>query len=480
MYKRNNLKWVKHLDFIVLDLFQLLLSLFLAYLVYNGDLLLFSSGAYRYVTVLLLVLDAFTLVLFDTMHNVMRRGYYVEFSQTVKHTLVLFAALALVLFGIKSSQIYSRVTVALSAVFYLGLSFLTRILWKRNVVRRSARIEKKNMILVCREADVASVLARSNGLDEARFSGVVLTDRDGSGDTVEGLPVVANMVDAADYICREWVDEIFFYPAEVSELEHSPLLEQCRQMALPIHIRVSLGDLGEKSFLEKVNGFNVVTFTTNFASPLQLLLKRMIDILGGLVGSLAALLIMAVVGPWIKRASPGPIIFQQERIGQNGKRFKIYKIRSMYMDADERKQEFLEQNRVSDGMMFKLDFDPRIIGNEILPDGTHKTGIGEFIRSHSLDEFPQFFNVLKGDMSIVGTRPPTVDEWEKYKYHHRARLAFRPGVTGMWQTSGRSNITDFEEVVRLDTEYIEHWSLGLDIRLILKTFQSMFTKDGAM
>ena len=131
-------------------------------------------------------------------------------------------------------------------------------------------------------------------------------------------------------------------------------------------------------------------------------------------------------------------------------------------------------------MMFKLAFDPRIIGNKILPDGTRKTGIGEFIRSYSLDEFPQFWNVLKSEMSIVGTRPPTVDEWEKYQYRHRARLSFKPGITGMWQVSGRSNITDFEEVVRLDTEYIERWSLGLDIRLILKTVKSIFTKDGAM
>ena len=254
----------------------------------------------------------------------------------------------------------------------------------------------------------------------------------------------------------------------------------CRQMALPIHIRVPMGGYEGRSFVEKVNGFNVVTMTANYASPMQLFLKRVMDIIGGLIGSVFALLIMLIVGPVIRRKSPGPIIYKQERIGQNGKRFQVYKIRSMYMDADARKKEFMAQNRVSDGMMFKLEFDPRIIGNEILPDGTRKTGIGEFIRSHSLDEFPQFWNVLKGDMSIVGTRPPTVDEWEKYQYHHRARLAFRPGVTGMWQTSGRSNITDFEEVVRLDTEYIEHWSLGLDIKLILKTIRNMFTKDGAM
>ena len=131
-------------------------------------------------------------------------------------------------------------------------------------------------------------------------------------------------------------------------------------------------------------------------------------------------------------------------------------------------------------MMFKLDWDPRIIGSRKLADGTVKKGIGNYIRDWSLDEFPQFFNVLKGDMSLVGTRPPTVDEWEKYDLHHRARLAIRPGITGMWQVSGRSKITDFEEVVKLDTEYICNWSMGLDFRIMLKTVKAIFEKDGAM
>ncbi|MCD7739592.1 MAG: sugar transferase, partial [Lachnospiraceae bacterium] len=123
---------------------------------------------------------------------------------------------------------------------------------------------------------------------------------------------------------------------------------------------------------------------------------------------------------------------------------------------------------------------PRIIGNEILSDGTYKTGLGDFIRRTSLDEFPQFFNVLKGDMSLVGTRPPTLDEWEKYDLHHRARMATKPGITGMWQVSGRSNITDFEEVVRLDTDYIRSWSIGLDIKILFKTVLSVLKKEGSM
>ena len=150
------------------------------------------------------------------------------------------------------------------------------------------------------------------------------------------------------------------------------------------------------------------------------------------------------------------------------------------MDAEERKKELMAQNKISDGLMFKMDFDPRIIGNKILPDGTRKTGIGQFIRKTSLDEFPQFINILLGDMSLVGTRPPTVDEWELYEPHHRARMSFRPGLSGMWQVSGRSNITDFEEVVKLDTQYISEWSLRLDVKILWQTVWSVFKSDGAM
>ena len=141
----------------------------------------------------------------------------------------------------------------------------------------------------------------------------------------------------------------------------------------------------------------------------------------------------------------------------------------MYKDAEERKAELMRQNKIADGLMFKMDDDPRII-----------KGIGNFIRDYSIDELPQFWNVLKGEMSLIGTRPPTVEEYEKYDYHHKIRLAIKPGITGMWQTSGRSNITDFEEVVALDAYYITNWSLSLDIKILFKTVKVVLKKDGAV
>ena len=206
----------------------------------------------------------------------------------------------------------------------------------------------------------------------------------------------------------------------------------------------------------------------------------MLDILGGLVGCIITIILTIIIGPIIFIKSPGPIFFSQTRIGRNGRKFKIYKFRSMYMDAEERKKELMSQNKVSDGMMFKMDWDPRIIGSRVLKDGTKKKGIGNYIRDWSLDEFPQFWNVLKGDMSLVGTRPPTEDEWEKYEPWHRTRLAVKPGITGMWQVSGRSNITDFEEVVKLDTQYLNNWSFALDMEILIKTVEIVIKKEGSM
>lgn len=167
------------------------------------------------------------------------------------------------------------------------------------------------------------------------------------------------------------------------------------------------------------------------------------DIICGLLGCIFTLIITIFIGPIIYLNSPGPIFFSQERVGKNGKKFKMYKFRSMYLDAEERKAELMKDNKLGDGKMFKIDFDPRVIGNKVMPDGSHKTGIGEFIRKTSLDEFPQFYNVLKGDMSIVGTRPPLISETNLYEHQHFVRLAIKPGITGMWQVSGRSEITGF-------------------------------------
>ena len=199
----------------------------------------------------------------------------------------------------------------------------------------------------------------------------------------------------------------------------------------------------------------------------MLFIKRVMDIAGGLVGILITAVVTVFVAPPLLIESPGPLFFSQVRVGKNGRRFKIYKFRSMYRDAEERKKELMAQNEMN-GLMFKMENDPRI------------TKVGHFIRKYSIDELPQFWNVLKGDMSLVGTRPPTLDEFLQYEPRYKRRLSIKPGITGMWQASGRSNIKDFEDVLALDLEYIDNWSLSLDIKILFKTvYVAVFAKGAS-
>jgi lipopolysaccharide/colanic/teichoic acid biosynthesis glycosyltransferase len=221
--------------------------------------------------------------------------------------------------------------------------------------------------------------------------------------------------------------------------------------------------------MRKVGRFRALTSSIKFVPTELLIVKRAMDILGGIVGCIITGILFIFIAPAIYAKSPGPIFFKQDRIGKNGKVFKMYKFRTMYMDAEERKAALMDQNKIEGGLMFKMDDDPRIIGSEKKDKNGKPIGIGNRLRNLSLDEFPQFINVLKGEMSLVGTRPPLLSEWENYDLHHRARMTVKPGITGLWQISGRSEITDFEEVVKLDREYIDNWSVWEDIRIILQT-----------
>lgn len=190
-------------------------------------------------------------------------------------------------------------------------------------------------------------------------------------------------------------------------------------------------------------------------------LKRLMDIIGALIGLFITAILAVPIAIAIKQHDGGPILFGQTRCSWMGRRFRIWKFRSMVVNAEALKQQV--QNQV-DGPLFKNENDPRI------------TPIGRFLRKTSLDEFPQFWNVLKGEMSLVGTRPPTPDEIEQYEVPEWQRLNVKPGMTGEWQVNGRSSIKKFEDVIRLDLRYQEHWSLLYDIKLIIKTVLVLFSK----
>ena len=413
----------------------------------------------------------------------LKRGLYQEFSATIEHVVLVILISTFYLFYMKNAQDYSRLAMLYLGFLYLGISYTVRLFWKHRIRQHMQNGGKRSLLIVTTESMLDKVVSNILNYNYQMFhiAGVAVIDCDLTGHVRNGVEVVSNLSNVADYVCREWVDEVFVnLPEDVPY--PGQLLNQLTEMGVVVHMKLAKtsGLVGERKFVERLGNYTVLTTSINYATDRQLFLKRTVDILGGLAGCVITAILFVILAPMIYIQSPGPIFFSQTRVGKNGKKFKIYKFRSMYLDAEERKKELMKENRVKDGMMFKLEWDPRIIGCKKRADGSIKKGIGNRIRDWSLDEFPQFYNVLKGDMSLVGTRPPTVDEWEKYDLHHRARLATKPGITGMWQVSGRSNITDFEDVVKLDKKYIAEWSIGLDIKILLKTVLVVLRHEGAM
>lgn len=483
MYRKDSESWLKHADFIILDMICLQLAYVLAYIIRLQGICPYGNIIYRNMAVFLELADLLVIFTTGTMKSVLKRGHYSDFIVTLKHSVIVGALAILYLFMLQQGLAFSRLTLILTIVLYFILTYVVRELWKNLLRKKMEDGGARNLLIVASRDNAEQVVQNMQENNYARFTlaGVVVTDEDWTGREIHGVPVVSDEKNAAMYVCQEWIDEVLV--AVPDSLPYpDKLISQLTETGVTVHLNLAkvANVPGKKQFVEKVGNYTVLTTSLNYASIGQLLLKRIMDIVGGLVGCIFTGIICIFVGPAIYIASPGPIFFAQERVGKNGKKFKMYKFRSMYMDAEERKAGLMKDNKLGDGKMFKLDFDPRVIGNKVLPDGSHKTGVGDFIRRTSLDEFPQFFNVLKGDMSIVGTRPPLLSETSLYELHHRARLAIKPGITGMWQVSGRSDITDFEEVVRLDKEYIENWNIGLDIKILFKTVLVVFRKDGSM
>lgn len=342
--------------------------------------------------------------------------------------------------------------------------------WSRRIAGIMLIDEKKN-----REHSAAEI--ENEDLSEAEK----IAKAEGAvPEEIDHVPVVADAQTLVEWVRANAIDEIFIVVPNNEAPLIAEAVENFIQMGIAVHLNMPSIERLEKRLTRKTKKY--VPKTTSrlayldkipmiiFEQPTAKLryaaAKRVMDILGGIIGSAVAIILFVVLGIIIKLDSPGPIIFAQERVGKNGRKFKMYKFRSMYQDAEARKAELMKQNEMN-GLMFKMKDDPRI------------TKVGKFIRKTSLDEFPQFFNVLLGDMSLVGTRPPTVNEFNEYSNYHKRRLAMKPGITGMWQVSGRSDIKDFEEVVKLDCEYIDNWSLGLDFKILVKTVGIVFMRKGS-
>lgn len=482
---RKQLKgWLKHGDFILLDLLWMQISFLLAYWTVHGLSSPFSILSYQYQDMILIVSQLLVIIFGNGYEGILRRKRFDEALAVIRYMLEVLIIALLFLFLVHTTGTVSRLQYGLTLLFYTVLDYLSRSVNKKRILSDSRIRKKKSLVLVTSSRLVRTAWKKLHpeGIYiDYIVRGIILMDLESREDFSDLQVAVEPMNEQGiKRISRGWVDEVFIYqPADMVFPEQ--VMQDVMTMGIAVDFAAEAisNERWPVTDLRKLGTFKVITNSNRFASAGQLALKRLIDIVGGLIGTVITGILFVIIGPVIYKQSPGPIFFTQERIGRNGKKFRMYKFRSMYMDAEERKVALMAHNNVKDGMMFKMDDDPRIIGSEKKDKNGRPKGIGNFIRNTSLDEFPQFINVLIGQMSLVGTRPPTVDEWEKYSLAHRARMSFKPGITGMWQVSGRSQITDFDEVVRLDCEYIDSWNIMLDIKILLKTIVAVVKRKGA-
>jgi len=315
------------------------------------------------------------------------------------------------------------------------------------------------------ESDFRQVLVVGDARKISKLNGFI------SGKNEWGIKVIEVMEKPspeclAAVLQQRVIDDVIFTidSSKLSQIEDD--ITVCEQMGVGIHIVTEwFRSRASKAWMDDFYGVPMLTLSSTRRRPWELLIKRTIDIFLSGVGIIFLLPLMAVVGLIIKLTSPGPVLFAQTRCGLNGRLFKLYKFRSMVQDAEKRLESLKDRNEMT-GPVFKIKDDPRL------------TPIGKFLRQTSLDELPQLYNVLKDDMSIIGPRPPLPEEVQKYKLWQRRRLSVTPGITCLWQISGRNDI-NFDQWMKLDMQYIDTWSFWLDLKILLLTIPVVLLQKGA-
>lgn len=398
-----------------------------------------------------------------------KRNIWKEALAVGKYNILMFLVVEAVMYFLKWADVFSRLVMAYFVIINTLLTLLLHAVFKKILWMNFSSDKSVIKVMVITEGrrieNTVSRLREELGISY-QIVALGCVDNEYQEECYEGIPVVAgeNIIQTAITMA---LDEAFISVPGAVGKEVEGLLQSFGEMGVDCHYSLELPCMsGERGQVESFGGYSVITYTRFQSSYKRMVIKRGIDILGGLVGLAVTAVFYPFVALAIKLDSPGPVLFSQTRIGRNGRRFKIYKFRSMYMDAEERKKELEKQNEMQ-GLMFKMENDPRI------------TRVGRFIRKTSIDELPQFYNVLIGDMSLVGTRPPTEDEFEKYNQYYRRRISMTPGLTGLWQVSGRSEIENFDDVVKYDLRYIDSWSLLLDFKILLQTVKVVFTGRGS-
>lgn len=455
--------YLRKFGILALDIGCILTALSLAFIVYPHEIMPMSN----YVLILLMLTVVYNFVNSQNRY-LFSRGYLEEAKEVILYNIYLLCGLLVVAFFWKKLDSFSRLITAYFVCFDTVMMYITRILVKiilKNMYKDDPK-KTKGILMILEKGQEAVINSFNSGLTYTVI-GTLIAEGNRCTGTINGNAIDCALDEVVNTSVPYQIDDVVIKLPGQDQKSLFELITDFEDMGVNCHyaLDVPTGARGNAK-MEMFGDMFMATYTLRTQSTWQLVLKRLMDICGAIVGLLICGIISIFLVPAIKLDSPGPAIFSQIRIGKNGRRFKFYKFRSMYIDAEERKKELMKNNEMN-GLMFKMEDDPRI------------TKVGKFIRKTSLDEFPQFFNVLIGDMSLVGTRPPTEDEFRQYNGHYKRRLMMTPGITGLWQVSGRSSITDFDEIVKLDLEYIDNWSLMGDVKILFKTVYSVIRREGA-
>jgi exopolysaccharide biosynthesis polyprenyl glycosylphosphotransferase len=359
-----------------------------------------------------------------------------------------------------------RFAEAYAPVLVLALLAAARFMLRRAAGQaRQRRSDRRRFAVVGQGAVADEVVQRFEGHPawDYEFAGYVLEDDRCTG---TGRPILGHLADLGRLLQEQVLDEVVFaVPIERLGLAQDAA-RLCEEQGITFRIVVDVLRGGPARFeMNDLDGLPVLSYSTVPTNQASLTIKRLFDLLVSGTVLLLVSPVLAAVALAIKWESPGPVLFRQRRVGLNGREFDLFKFRSMHQDAEAQLAQLQVLNEAS-GPVFKMRNDPRV------------TRIGRLIRRTSLDEFPQFWNVLRGEMSIVGPRPPLPAEVQRYQRWQRRRLSVRPGITCTWQVSGRSEIS-FDRWMELDLEYIDNWSLVGDLRICFRTIPAVLTARGA-
>jgi exopolysaccharide biosynthesis polyprenyl glycosylphosphotransferase len=366
--------------------------------------------------------------------------------------------------SVEVSRVLTQLFIAISFCAILVQKLLLHAILERRRYRSTLHVPRVLLVGSAQDSARYIDLVERHASMAAQVVGV-LTPADEEKPAIAGVAVMGRPSDLPEILATTVVDEVVvltrLWPALMQRIA---VVCSVRGLVMRLMMDVPRASVGAWRADDCGDGIFFLSLTAVPQDVVWLAIKRGLDMIGGAMGLLLCVMAYFVYGYRLKKESGASPFFKQRRVGHNGRRFTLYKFRTMYSDAESRQQELTNQN-IMNGPMFKLRDDPRI------------TPTGRELRKRHLDELPQFWNVLKGEMSLVGTRPPTEDETWQYASHHHRRLSMKPGLTGPWQLQGNENVSSFEQVVKLDCDYIDHWTLRKDFSILIATIRKIVRGD---